>query len=151
MANLNLNQFQQVAVRGQSDLQIQKSGVITGQISTNQATALNPGDFVKLDDANTGPIPQFVAAAVGDTGLGCLVFDVKKSSFEAGDYCEVAFLGGPVLWLTAGATIAPGVAVEDNGSDQVITKSAQAQKGIALDPGTSGALLRVIITSPIVA
>jgi len=151
MANLNLNQFQQVAVRGQSDLQIQKSGVITGQISTNQATSLNPGDFVKLDSANTGPVPQFVAAAVGDTGLGCIVFDVKKSSFDAGDFCEVAFLGGPVLWLVAGATVAPGVAVEDNGSDQVITKSANAQKGIALDPGTTGNLMRVIITSPIVA
>lgn len=151
MANLNINQFQQVPVRGQTDLQISKSGVITGQISTNQATALNPGDFIKLDSAATGPVPQFVAAAVGDTGLGCLIFDVKRASFSAGDYCEIAFLGGPVIWLTAGATIAPGAAVEDNGSDQVITKSANAQKGIALDNGTTGNLLRVILTPPIVA
>lgn len=148
---LNSNLFQQTQVRGSLDLQISKSGVITGQISENQATALNPGDFVKLDTANTGPVPQFVAAAVGDTGLGVLIRTVKASSFSAGDAVEVAFNGGPVIWLEAGASINPGAAVEDNGSDQVITKASNAQKGIALDPGTSGNLLRVIITPPIVA
>ncbi len=151
MSNLNVNQFAQVAVRGQTDLQISKNGVLTGQISANQATALNPGDFVELDAAATGPVPQFIAAPVADTGVGALIFDVKRSSFSAGDYVEVAFLGGPVIWLIAGATIAPGAAVEDNGSGRVITKSAQAQKGIALDNGTTGNLLRVILTPPVVA
>lgn len=151
MANLNINQFSQVPVRGQTDLQISKSGVISAQISANQATALNPGDWVKLDSANTSPVPQLVASAVGDTGLGCLIYDVKRSSFSAGDYVEVAGLFGTVIWLVAGGTIAPGAAVEDNGSDQVVTKSANAQKGIALDPGTTGNLLRVMLTPPVVA
>lgn len=151
MANLNINQFQQVTVRGDLDLQISKSGVITGQISTNQATALNGGDFVKLDSANTGPIPQFVAAAVGDTGVGAIKRNVKTDSYSAGDYVEVAGGFGPVMWLVAAATIAPGAAVEDAGSGKVQTKSAQAQKGIALDPGTTDGLLRIILTSPIVS
>ncbi len=148
---LNSNQFAQGNARGELDLQISKSGVITGQISANQATALNPGDFVKLDDANTGPVPQFIAAADTDTGFGVLIRTVKSSSFSAGDPVEVAFLGGPVIWLKAGATIAPGAAVEDDSTGGVVTKSADAQKGIALDPGTTGNLLRVILTPVIVA
>jgi hypothetical protein len=151
MSNLNINQFQQVTVRGTLDLQISKDGVLTGQISVNQATDLNPGDFVKLDTANTGPVPQFVAADDDDTGIGAIIYDVKQSTLSAGVACQVAFLGGPVMWLEAGATISPGDAVEDNGSGQVITKAAHAQKGIALDPGVTGELLRVILTSPIVA
>lgn len=151
MANLNINQFQQVTVRGDLDLQISKSGVITGQISTNQATALKGGAFVKLDTANTGPVPQFVAAAIGDAAFGTIKRSVKTDSFATGDYVEVAGPYGPVMWLTAGATIAPQAFVEDTGSDTVQTKSAQASRGIALDPGTTGNLLRVILTNPLSA
>jgi len=151
MANLNINQFQQVTVRGDLDLQISKSGVITGQISVNQATALLGGAFVKLDTANTGPLPQFVAAAVGDAAVGTIKRNVKTDTFSAGDYVEVAGVYGPVMWLKAGATVAPQAFVEDDTSGGVITKSSGAARGIALDPGTSGNLFRVILTTPLSA
>jgi hypothetical protein len=150
MANLNINQFQQVAVRGDIDLNINDSGVITGQVSANQATPLVGGTFVKLDSANTGPIPQFVAAAVGDANIiGVIKRNVKSDSFATGQYVEILSNLGPVMYLVAGATVASGAQVQDNGDGTVVTKSANAARGIALDPGTTGNLFRVIITQPV--
>ena len=152
MANtVNSNQFKQVPVRGDMDLQISKSGVITGQISTNQATALLGGAFVKLDTANTGPVPQFVAAATSDTGvlLGSIIRNTKQDSYSALDYVEVASPVGPVIWVVAGGTIAPGAEVEDTGSSTVQTKSAGALRGFALDPGSNGNMMRIVLVNPV--
>lgn len=150
MANLNINQFTQVPVRGQLDLQTIRSGVIQGLISANQATALKAGDFVKLDSAITaGQFPQFVAAASTDSSMFALAFDVKKSSFVAGDICDITFFGGPVMWVVANGTINPGQAVESVGGSgtNVQVLAAAKQRGICIDPGVASALVRIIITN----
>ena len=145
---LNTNQFSQVAIRGERDLQIQNSGVITGKISASQATALNPGDYVKLDTAS-GSVPSFIAAAVGDDAIGPIVYDAKRSEFNAGDVVSVAYHGGPVLFLEASGTIAAGAKIEDAGSGAVQTITSNPLRGIALDPATNGLLLRVITRNPL--
>lgn len=152
MPNINPNQFAQVTVRGQLDLNIAKSAtVIQGVVSANQATALQAGDAVKMDNT-TGNIPTFVAAAVGDDAIGIIVFDEKKSSPVAGDYIQVALLNGAgVMWMTAGATVLVGALLEDSGSRTLVTRSAQKMRGIALDPGTTGNLFRVILRNSVPA
>jgi hypothetical protein len=148
---INLNQFNQVPIAGQLDLQISKSGVITGEVSANQATALSPGQPVKLDSANTGNVPLFVAAAASDVALGHVAYDVKKSQPVAGDPVSVAFHGGPVMWMLAKETIAPGARLEQNADGSVQNVTSAKVRGIALDPGTAGQLFRVIITTPVSA
>lgn len=149
MSNLNINQFNQVPIRGQLDLQISKSGVISGQVSVNETNVLLAGCKLKLDDANTGPMPQFLLADDDEAAIGNLVFDVKKASPVAGDAIEVAFFGGPVMWMTAAAAIVPGALVENAAStaaSKVQTKASNKQSGVALDPASGdGVLLRVII------
>ncbi len=79
MSNLNINQFAQVPVRGQQDLQIARSGIISGAVSANNTTTpINAGDFVDLDPANTlvGQ-PQFISAAYTDVNFGNMIFDPK--------------------------------------------------------------------------
>lgn len=150
MANLNINQFEQVPVRGQLDLQIQKSGVISGMISANQATSLKAGDFVILDSAVTaGQLPQFIAAAASDPSAFALVFDVKKATFSALDACEATFFGGPVMWMVATGTIVPGALVESVGGSgtNVQTLAAGKQRGINLQYVTTGQLTRILITN----
>lgn len=148
MANLNINQFQQVPIRGEQDLQISRSGVLSAIVSPNQATALKAGDFVKIDAAviTAGNFPNIVAAASSAVGLVfVIIHDVKKDSYVAGDVLQVApLIGGPVVFLTAAATIAPGAAVEDSGSSTVQTLSGGKLRGYALDPGVTGQLLRVV-------
>lgn len=147
---ININQFAQTPVRGELDLQITKSGVIQGMISNNQAGTLVAGDAVKLDSAITsGQFPQFIAAAASDSSMFFLVNDPKKSSFVALDQCQITFFGGPVMWMVANGTIAPGAAVENTGGSgtNVQTLAAAKQRGIALDPGVASALIRIIITN----
>lgn len=146
MPNLNINQFAQVPVTGEQDLQVAKSGILSVVVSANQATALKAGQFVKIDSAATGNLlPAVVAAADNEAALGAVVLDVKQSQFSAGDRVQIA-LAGVVLWLNSKGTIAPGAQVEQVvASFQVQTKASNNLRGIALDPGTDGNPIRVLI------
>lgn len=146
---LNINQFAQTTEKGVLDLRITASGVIAGLISANQATALLPGARVKLDTAAGKKIPTFVAASDAEQAIGVIVRNVKDGSLVANDPVEVAFFGGPVMYMEAAAAISAGAAVEGTTDDKVQTFSSGKQVGIALDPASAdGDLLRVIITTP---
>jgi hypothetical protein len=150
MANMNLNQFKQVPVEGTLDLSLMKSGVISGVISVNQATALNPGARVKLDTTAQVFVPSFVAAAYNAFADGILIFTSKGSSMEAETACEVAMdTIGPIMWLEAAAAITAGVVVEAvTGVRTVQTYSAGKKVGVALDgAAAAGDLIRVIMNS----
>lgn len=151
-STLNINQFAQVAVRGQQDQSISRSGIFSGQASAaNSTTPLNAGDAVDLDPAVTvvGQ-PQFVKALYTDVAFGYMILDPKASSvLQPGQLQVASRWTGPVLWLIAGGTIAPGTFVEQANSSTVDVvaygTSSSKLRGIALDPGTSGQLMRVIL------
>lgn len=152
MSLVNINQFQQTPVRGELDLQISKSGVISGVVSENQVGSLTAGSPVKLDATITaGNLPRFVAAAAGDLAIGYIAHNVKRDTLVASDPCEVAFFGGPVMWMVAETTIAPQDQLEQNANGNVQPLAAGSFRGIALDPGVAGGLLRVIIMTNVSA
>jgi hypothetical protein len=141
--SLNINQFAQTTIRGQLDQNIPPGPVIAGVVSVNQATALKAGDAVKLD-TSTGNVPSFVAAAASDVAIGHLVFDEKKASPVAGDAIQVALFGS-IMWMTARGTVAVQASLENYTDGTVQTLASAKMRGIALDPATTGNLLRVII------
>lgn len=148
MSTLNINQFAQVAVRGQQDLKIALSGVISGVVSANQVTPLVAGDAVMLDNTITiAGTPQFVAAAASDVAHGYMIFDPKASTVSAPNAIQVALrFDGPVVWLTAAATVRPGFFVEQAASGGDVQEIAAGKlRGLALDFGTVGQLIRVIL------
>ena len=52
MSTLNINAFSQVAVRGQQDLSILRSGIISGMVSAaNTTTPIGAGDAVAVHPA----------------------------------------------------------------------------------------------------
>ncbi len=148
---LNINQFEQAAVLGQLDQQISRSGVVQGIVSAAQTTTpLTAGMAVNLDPANTiVGIPQFTKALLTDVSFGFMIYDPKAASVLTPNAVQVAMRWtGPTMWLLAGGTIAPGALVESTSADgTVVTFGTSSSKirGLALDPGTTGALLRVIL------
>lgn len=144
---LNVNQFAQAAVQGDVDLGIMQTGVLSGRISPNQASALSAGTPVNLDSAvTTGKLPMFVAAASSAVALGYLKRTLRQSSFATGDDCEVVLTPAPVIYLTAKSTVAMGAYVE-SGSDPLTVQTLASGKprGIALEPATDGTLVRVLL------
>lgn len=147
------NQFVQAPVIGLLDLQIARGGgALAMQISANQATALKAGARVKIDGTvtSTGGLPQVVGAADNEDGIGVIRYDVKQTSFSAGDSVDVVCNLGPVMYLVAAATIAAGAKVEMS-SGFVQTKNTGTTFGIALDPGVLNGFVRVAILSPLQA
>lgn len=146
--SININQFAQTPVQGDADLQIASSFTISGILSAAQVTSLNAGTPVKLDSTvTTGQLPQFVAAGASDRAFGFIKRTAKQSVFATGDKIEVMSLFGPVMWLTAEGSIACGALVESTADGAAVqTKASGALRGIAIDPATSGQLLRILIT-----
>lgn len=145
MALININSFQQTPVRGQLDLQIARSGVLSGQISVNEMGVPKAGDFVKLDPAQIGSTPQFLLASTSDLAIGMLVHNVKKDSPVVGDVVEVGGLIGPVVWAVANETITSGEKLESNANGNMELLAAGKFRAIALDPGTASNLFRMIV------
>lgn len=151
MSTLNINQFAQVAVLGQLDQQISRSGVIQGMVSAaNTTTPIAAGDAVDLDPANTVVgAPQFITALDTDSSFGYMIYDVKSADVLTPGFIQVACnFVGPVMWLLAGGTIAAGAAVEQTavaGTVNTYGTTTSKLRGWALDPGTTGQLMRVIL------
>lgn len=148
---INPNAFQQQQVAGDLDLNVAMTGVISGLLSQNQATPLVCGTPLKFDSSiTTGRLPQFVAAAQSDLAVGYLKRTMRQSTYAPGDVIEVTMEMLPVMWLTAQGTIAPGAQVE-SGTDPttVQTRTSNSCRGFAIDPATSGQLVRVALTTAI--
>lgn len=145
MTLININQFEQTPVRGQLDLRIATSGVISGEVSVNEAGSILAGDPVKFDPATTGAIPQFLAAGPTDNAIGYLVYDVKKATLVARDAMQVSYFGGPVMFMEAETALVPGVQVEQNANGKVQVLNTGKLRGLTLDPVAIGGLFRVII------
>lgn len=159
---LYINQFRQSVAPGDLDLQITRTGVITGVLSPNQATDLPAGQAVKLDTANTNAtVPQFLLAADNEAAIGVIKRTAKRSVFRAnvggagtiGDPVEVTYFGGPVVWEVANATILPQAQLEfatSGGYPYAQTLAAGKLRGVALDPAVASAIFRMITLSGLV-
>ena len=140
------DQFEQAPAKGDLDLAIMRSGVIAGTFySVTPTDTLAAGSRVALDTTNTAPgNPRFVAVADNAAAFGVVKRNSKKALFAVGDAIEVAYIGGPVVYECANATVTPGMDVE-MASGFVQEKSAGTKMGLALDYALVSQMLRVII------
>lgn len=152
MTLLNQNQFAQVPIPGQLDLQVTRGGLLSGVIAASVVTPIKAGSPVKLDSTNTGPVPAFVLADQDDPVVFVLPASPKDNTYSAGQAVEAVFMGGPVIWGVAGAAINPGAIVEQaNTTFKYITQATHKSRGIALDPASADGDLFRVITMPFAA
>jgi hypothetical protein len=146
---LTQNQFGQTVTKGQVDLRLSPN-IISCQVGPD-STDLVPGQCVKLVDSADG-IPKITAIeADTDDVFGIVAYDIRKSTFEPGDKCEVAFFRGTVVYMEASAAIARGAKVSAvvSGSKVVTASAAKRVIGRAFDKASgNGSLIRVILDVP---
>lgn len=147
MSTINVNQFSQVAIKGMLAKDV-CSGVVSGIVDT---TAY-PGMPVKISTgAYNKPVPVFTPTSTSEEPFGVIIYNARKSTLVANDAVEIAFCGGPVIWMESAAAITAGVAVELANATNITvqTFSAGKQVGVALDGASaSGQLIRVIVNKP---
>lgn len=146
---LNINQFKLSTVQGQLDMEVAGT-VISAQVDAAQGTALVAGQAVKLA-TTSGGVPKVVGLAANtDQAFGFLTRNLKDQSDPAGAACEIAMFGS-VMWMTAGAAITRGAAVEVVYTTTKIITSAGTNPvvGFALDKASAdGDLIRVYVQAP---
>lgn len=149
---VNINSFNMVPVQGEMDLQASPANVFSCAVDASQASALVPGQAVKIYDS-AGGVPKVVAVSGNnDTSLfGFLVRNLKDQDAPANARVEIASTGS-VMYMTAGAAIARGARVEIVNSTQKVITSAGTNPvvGVALDKAAAdGDLIRVLIVAPL--
>lgn len=145
-----LNQFGMNAVKGQVEL---RSGqpTLSVQIDSSEAGTLVPSQAVKVVDS-AGGIPKVIACADdADDVFGFIVYDLKKSSFVAGDRCEIVCMRNGVMFMEASAAVARNAEVSVVIASQKVKTAVSTDRivGRALDKATAdGQLIRVIVDLP---
>lgn len=147
---LSPNQFAQTEYVGTIDLRFD-GNTVSAQVASTQATALYPGQAVKLVDSADGTPKVVAVAANTDEVFGFINFDIKSVTFPAGANCELS-LAGNVMYLYATAAIARGaqVMVDVATLGGVVTAAGGGTYvGWAYDKATAaGQLIRVFIATP---
>lgn len=118
------------------------------QVATNEATALVPGQAVKLVDVAGKTLRVTAVTATTDAVFGFVTKSVKTDTFAADDFLQIS-TNGSVILMEASAAIARGAAVEVVLAGQkVATKTTGTTVGVALDKAAAdGDLIRVAITA----
>lgn len=100
------NQFQQSAEKGLLDLKM-GLGTLSCQVDSTQATALVPGQAVKLVDS-LGGVPKVIAVAADtDKIFGFVAFTFKDKTFPALSAVEIS-VEGNIMYLQSSAAVARG-------------------------------------------
>lgn len=137
------DQFNQTPARGDLDLAITNSRVLTGVL--NGVSSLKAGDRVKLDSTVTTPgVVGFVAAADNEAAFGIIKRNAKQATFAPGDHLEVTFAGGNAIYEVGATTLTPGTFVGMSTGFLVAADGTHLQMGILLDYVVQSAMARVL-------
>lgn len=148
---MNMNEFNMQVVKGLIDLRNGGGAPVSCQADATSGT-LVPGQAVKLVPSNNRGIPRVVACTVDtDDVFGFVVYDVKSSSFIAGDRLEVLPMRNGVMYMEANAALPQGseVALFITGQKVIVATSTDRIVGRAIDGASaSGKLIRVQVDLP---
>lgn len=149
---LSLNQFNQQPILGQQAFEGPSALMaLQAVVSATGSPSLAPGQAVKWDSTITGTpsgLPQIVAAAPNEYADAYILFDVKNSAPLLSGTTVVVVLQG-ILWMLAGSTVSIGDTVQDDataGNVSLFATTGKYPRGVSLDYGTVGQLVRVNLT-----
>lgn len=143
---LQINQFSQTTVKGVLDLAYNPN-TIPCRVKSDEATALIPGQAVKLSDVAGGsPVVTAVAADTDDI-FGVVAYNQIKADFPANAAVEISAQSN-VIYMESSAAIARGAKVMYVVTGQLVATATAGKSivGIALDKATAAnQLVRVYL------
>lgn len=147
-----MNQFAPTEeIKGRKDLKANLDAY-SGVVDESQVTPLLPGDPVAIVPNTTG-LPRFKKAAAGEVIMGFVDWEPIRSSFEAGQICQVSY-SNDVMYMESAAAVNAGVAVNITNLDDVLIgaqSGAGSVIGYTLESATAAnQLVRVRIAAPVV-
>ena len=145
----NLNQFKQSVEAGQIALNAIEGRTIEAYIDESYSgTGIVSGSVVTLVSTSTYPTITVNQKTSGsEVGLGVVAFNIKKTNYKAGDFCEV-YVDGKVVYAKIGAAVNAGAELTwDNTTGAFIAKTDGNVDAIALDKVAAGTIGRVIVKS----
>lgn len=147
---LNQNQFKPTPIQGQLDLMFNPN-TISGQVYASEATALVPGQAVKIVDSDSGVPTVTTCTADTDDVFGFVNYNLKNPTFPAGTVLEISNFRGNVMYMTASAAISKNAKVMIVVASQKVATATSGKTiiGRALDKASAdGDLIRVEIDLP---
>lgn len=111
-------------------------------------TGVKNGDVVKLVTTSEGP-DIFVTpkTSASDASLGIVAYTFKKTTFKAGDFCEI-YVQGKVVFGKIGEAVNAGTELTWDATDGFKAKTTGTVDAIALDKsgvGTGRVIIKGII------
>lgn len=150
--SLNLNQFEQIALKGDPSL-IMTPNAFSVQVDPDSTETIYPGDALVLTTEVGGTI-IVDKAAITDVPIGYAIRDPKQAYWTAGMQLEMASEGSIINLECGVGGLSRGNTVEwkPTTSQVILAAGVYPASGIALDNATIGNLVRVMIrTAPITA
>lgn len=127
--------------------------VLACKIDSAQVGTLTYGDAVVITGTAAGQTTVSKAALASDDIFGFVVYSIRKTTFSAGEYVNIAF-NDAVMFMEASAAILSGAPVQFDPSTAKIATQASGNTtvGIAIQKASAdGDLIPVLIKTPNVA
>lgn len=150
MPNPNINSFAQTPIQGQLDLET-NTNTISVKIQAGDGITLVPGQSVKQVDSSEKVIVVEPCAADDDDIFGFINFGGKRPVYRNGDFAEISYNQGNVMFMTASEAMASGAKVMVVIAGVKIANATATNRiiGRLLDKATAdGQLVRVTINLP---
>ena len=144
-----MNQFKPSVELGLIALEAIEGRTLQVRIDPSYAgTGVKCGDVVKLVATSEGP-DIFVTpkASASDASLGIVAYTFKKTTFKAGDLCEV-YVQGKIVFGKIGEAVNAGTELTWDATDGFKAKTTGTVDAIALDKsgvGTGRVIIKGII------
>lgn len=134
-----LNQFKPSSELGQIALEAIEGRTLQVKIDpTYVGDGVKNGDVVKLVSTSEGPaIIVTPKTTASDVALGVVAYTFKKTTFKAGDQCEV-YVGGKIVYAKMGEAVNAGTELTWDATSGFIAKTTGTVDAIALDKGGIG-------------
>lgn len=145
----NLNQFKPSIELGQIALEAIEGRTLQVRIDPAYlGDGVKNGDVVKLVTTSEGAdILVTPKTSASDVSLGIVAYTFKKTTFKAGDYCEV-YVAGKIVFGKIGEAVNAGTELTWDATNGFVAKSTGAVDGIALDKsgvGTGRVIIKGLI------